>query len=140
MLILYRRTDGSTYQKLYAMKQQSTKLLFWLALSFLAAGIIEGYLPNSGSGLGPLYLPHTVLIAVLTFAWCKSHARENNVVSPGSYPVLCAIFPPLGVPVYFFKFFGFRNGGTKVLKSFGFFIIVGASYIVPYSILKGINV
>jgi len=122
------------------MKQQSTKLLFWLALSFLAAGIIEGYFSGTSNGLGPLYLPHTVLVAVLTYAWCKSHARENNVVSPGSYPVLSAIFPPLGVPIYFFKFFGFRSGGMKVLKSFGFFAITMASYLIPYSILKVMNV
>ncbi len=118
------------------MKQQSTKLLVWLALSFLLTGIIEGYLPDNGNDLGPLYFPHTILIGILTFAWAKNHATENDVISPGRYPILCALFPPLGVPIYFFKFFGFLGGGMKILKSLGFFFVTGACYLVPYSILK----
>lgn len=67
-------------------------------------------------------------------------AHENNVISPGVFPVLSAIFPPLGVPIYFFRFFGFRNGGMRVIKSLGFAVIVGASYVIPYSILKALHV
>lgn len=118
------------------IKHESTKYLLWLAVSFVVVGTIEGYLPFEESAPNPLALPHSVLSSVLLFSWCKSHALENNITSSGGYRLVAAFLPPIGLPAYFFKFFGFRNGGLKTLKSLGFLVLLVIGYLVPFIVLQ----
>jgi len=57
----------------------SSKLLVWMALSFLVVGGVENYYPGNAGKVQVRYFPHTVSVMVLTFAWCKYHAAENAV-------------------------------------------------------------
>jgi hypothetical protein len=118
------------------MKLKSTTYLLWILLVNVIAGIIEGCLPIDRSGHSPLSFPYAILFAVLTFCWCRRHAYENNITLSHSYPAFAGLFPPLGVRTYFFRFFGFRKGGVKVLKSIGFFSLLGIGYFLPYYILS----
>lgn len=118
------------------LKRESTKYLIWLAISFLVAGVVEGYLTNAGGTFGPVYLLHAVVISVLTFAWNRNHAIENNVASALRYPAFAALLPPLGIPLYFFRFFGLKQGVLKVLKAAIFFVFLGIIYLLPYVVLQ----
>ncbi|HEX9811066.1 MAG TPA: hypothetical protein VGA88_03125 [Burkholderiales bacterium] len=118
------------------LKRESTKYLFWLAISFLVAGAVGGYLPRNSNVFEPLYLSHIAIISLLTFAWSRSHAIESGVASNRRYSAFAALFPPLGVPVYFFRFFGLKQGVLKVLKAAVFFVILGIVYLLPYVILQ----
>ena len=121
---------------LHVLKRESTKYLFWLAISFLVAGAVGGYLPSDSRSFEPLYLSHIAIISLLTFAWSRSHAVENDLASNRRYSAFAALFPPLGIPVYFFRFFGLKQGVLKVLKTAVFFVILGIVYLLPYVILQ----
>ncbi len=116
--------------------RESTKYLLWLLVSFVVVGAVEAHLPVEESTLSPLALPHFIVSAVLLFSWCKSHALENRIVSSGGYRLVVAFLPAVGLPAYFFRFFGFRNGGLKILKSLGFFVLLIAGYVAPFVMLK----
>jgi hypothetical protein len=57
----------------------SSKLLVWMALPFLVVGGAKIYYPGNAGKVGVRSFPHTVLVMVLTLAWCKYHAAENAV-------------------------------------------------------------
>ncbi len=121
------------------MKLKSTECLLWILFTSVIAGIIEGYMPIDRRGYSLVTLPYVITFAVLTFLWCRSHAFESNITFSHSYPAFAALFPPLGVPTYFFRFFGFRKGGMKVLKSIGFLFVMIICRHLPVIILKRIN-
>jgi len=117
--------------------KKSNKYLVVLFLSFIVFGFIEGLYPAGGDNARAMGVIHTFIIAVLIFAWCDNHALENNVESTGGYRLLAAVFPPLGIPIYFFKCFGFKRGGFKVLISMGALVILVAGFGISYSIIQG---
>ena len=112
------------------MKTESSKYLLWLVISFLIAGAIEGYLGFESSATRGLGIAHTLIIAILVWAWCKMHAIENKLENISGFPAFAAFFPPLGVPTYFVKFFGIKNGARKILKAVWFTCILIIAYLV----------
>jgi len=69
-----------------------------------------------------LYLIHVLLIAVLLFSWCGKHAEENDIVPPNGAQVLCGLIGLIGVPLYLFRAFGFKNGSIKFLIGIAFIL------------------
>ena len=83
--------------------------------------------------LGNINLKFIVGVAntILVFGWCKAHAIENNKTSFGGYRIFAALFPIIGVPVYLFKFFGFKHGVIKLLKAVLFAILTFGLLLLP---------
>ena len=113
----------------------SNKYLLWILVSFIISGLLEGYYPEGSDIVSAIVSVHPVVICILIFIWCGVHAEEHGFSNIGGYKLFSAIAPPLGIPTYFIKHFGFKKGLVKTFKAIGFFIILAASYLVPYNIL-----
>ena len=120
--------------------KRSKQILLWLFSSFVLAGVIESYFPEGSENARGISVAHTFVISILVFAWCKAHAQENDVTLRGGYRLFAAVIPPIGVPSYFFKYYGFKAGVLKVLKSIGVLVILASGYLVPYIGLSYVSV
>lgn len=118
---------------------KSNRYLFWLALSFFIAGLIEGWLTYAPNVADIFTLLHMVISALLILAWCKTHSAENELHPSGAFLLFVALIPPVGVPTYFFKFFEFRSGAKKVLKSLGFSVVLIAAYSLGYALIGNVE-
>ena len=113
------------------MNKESNLYLIGMIASFLFAGIIEGYFDFEGADASTASITHTVLFMFLIWGWCKMHAMENNIGDVGGYFIFAALFPPIGMPIYFVKFFGLKKGIIKILKAIGFSFILIVCYFIP---------
>jgi len=104
------------------------RILIILLSTFFVAGILEFMLygPNQSSSI--VAFVHAFLIAVLCFTWCKSHVTHNNIVAPTGSAALVGFVAPIGVPIYFFRAFGVKEGCIKTLKAVGFAIVLLLTY------------
>ena len=69
------------------------------------------------------FIVPAILIMFLVFAWCIEHAKHFEIELPRGAAFLSALVPYVGVPIYFFRGFGFKNGLFKTIKSIGFLIL-----------------
>ena len=104
------------------------KVLLLLSLSFFVAGFLEYWLFGSVQSANYVVLAHTIIISVLSFCWCKFHVKYNDIPEPRGSAVLAGFIAPVGVPLYFFRAFGFKKGGIKTVKAVGFLIVLLAVY------------
>lgn len=104
------------------MLSAPNKILVLLLVSFVVAGIVENLSINGHRPAYELAVVHAIAIAILLFAWCKAHARFNNIAEPGLSAILTGLIAPIGVPLYFYRGFGFKQGSIKTLKAIGFFL------------------
>lgn len=58
------------------------------------------------------------------FCWTIAHALSFKLKPPYLRAVLCGAFPPVGLPVYFYSSFGFKQGSIKILKALGFLLLL----------------
>lgn len=85
-------------------------LLLVIAATRLISGFIEPFAPSYGQVHNEVTLPHAIVLAILLFAWCKSHAMANGVSPlPAGSPLLVAVLAPVGVPYYLFRAFPWRR-------------------------------
>ncbi|MGB1800228.1 MAG: hypothetical protein ACPHLK_05285 [Gammaproteobacteria bacterium] len=113
------------------MNKESNIYLAWMVISFLFAGIIEGYFDFEGSDASTASITHTVLLMFLIWGWCKMHAMGNNIGNEAGYFLFAALFPVFGLPVYFLKFFGLKKGIIMILKTIGFSCGLIVCYFIP---------
>jgi len=111
--------------------RKSNKLLIVLALSFVIFGIVEAELRPAD-----LSLIHGTIIAILVFMWCHAHASENGISSSSGYRLMAVFLPPIGVPLYFYRFYGFKSGSIKMAKAVAFAIVLLALYDIPFTIIN----
>lgn len=100
-------------------------LLLIMAATWLIVGFVEPFTPSYGEFYNEASLPHTVVLALLLFAWCKAHAARIGRIPPVGAPLLVALLTPVGVPYYFFRTFDWRRASVAVLKALLFFIGCG---------------
>lgn len=113
------------------MAKESNMYLAGMIASFLFAGIIEGYFDFKGSDASAASITHTVLFMFLIWGWCKMHSMENNIDGAEGYFLFAALFPPLGVSVYFVNFFGLKKGIIKIVKAMLFSCVLVVCYFIP---------
>ncbi len=106
----------------------------------MAAIVASGVGDALGGRGGYLFLTIQSLTAFFAiyviFLWSKCHANENDkVVSNGTH-LLSAVFPMIGLPVYFIRYFGFKIGSVKSIQAFLFGIFAGMLYIAVYSLFS----
>lgn len=106
----------------------SKRVLVVLFLSFAVSGVLETLAVSAEKDPQSIAFVHTFVIAILVFTWCGIHAKENSLGYPGGYRLLAALIPIIGLPVYFYRFFGFKHGTIKLLK----LIAVTALYVAAY--------
>ncbi|MDM3871079.1 hypothetical protein QSV34_06880 [Porticoccus sp. W117] len=107
----------------------SKKYLAVFLLSFLGSGILEAIYPSVQDAIS---LAHALIIAFLMFGWCVLHASEHSISPPSGAKILCAFLPPIGVPYYLYKSFGFKNGSTKLALGFLFLVCSFLVYMAPF--------
>lgn len=117
--------------------KDSRKYLAWALASFVASGIVES---PGANGSPNVAFAHTIIFTVLIYAWCKSHALEHGIESIGGFKLFAAILPPVGVPAYFFKYFGFKAGVILTLQAFGYLVLLFIGYAAPYVLLQYVSV
>jgi hypothetical protein len=104
----------------------------WALLTVSALiGVAEAFLRSRGTPLEPLAISYMVAVSVLLFGWCRDHARSAQIREPVGSAVLCGLVALIGVPLYFFRAFGFRRGVIGTLRSIGFFLLMAVAYGVP---------
>jgi hypothetical protein len=109
----------------------SHNTLIVLCISFLFVGAADQYYLLKFGSPNITFLPHSFVIAICLFVWCKQHGKENNKNNLGFYPLACAVFGLIGVPVYAFKFYGFTKGGWLLFKAVTACVaVVGTSYFL----------
>jgi hypothetical protein len=114
---------------------KSTRTLVWLAVSFVASGIVDVTMSDPSDTFGVSYFPHLVIIMVLSFAWCKYHSLEKGVSVASWNPLVVGLLPPIGVPIYLFRSFGFRIGSKMLAKFVAYVLLVCLLYLIPYLLL-----
>ena len=105
--------------------------LMWILVVFFVATVIDVKIetevfisyPN-----GIAFVP-AILLSFLVFAWCIEHAKHYKIELPRSSAFLAGLIAPIGVPIYFFRGFGFKNGLFKTAKSIGFLILISVDVI-----------
>lgn len=116
--------------------KSSDKILLFFFLSFVVAGAVEGMAKVDSEWLSVFVMLHTLLIAILIFAWCSAHVAENKIIPPVGSRLLAALFPPFGVPYYMLAGYGFKKGGVRLLKSILFFVLCVGSYNGLFYVLQ----
>ena len=110
---------------------ESQKYLVWLAVTSAVAGLIDGFFPESETARRVARL-HSFLICVLVWAWCGMHALEHGHGTGGGYRLFAALLPPVGIPAYLVKYFGWRGGVRRSVKALGFFVLMVLCYLAPF--------
>ena len=109
-------------------------LLLAIAATWLVGGFIEPFTPSFGQPYNEATLPHAVVLSVLLFAWCKSHAATLGVVPPMGAPLLVGLIAPVGIPYYFFLAFSWRRallamGKTLLFAVFCVLLSAGGQFL-----------
>ena len=64
------------------------------------------------------------MYTLMIFGWCIAHAKKFGNKPQLLMAVLCGVLPPIGVPVYLYSNFGFKNGSIKLLLAILFFCLI----------------
>lgn len=107
------------------MKKKNVYLFLILVVIFFST-IIElkietGVFKYYYSGLDVL---PAIIIGFLLFSWCIEHAKYYEIELPKGVALLVGLIAFIGVPVYFIRGFGLKDGLIKTAKSLGFLLIV----------------
>ncbi|QRF60451.1 MULTISPECIES: rard protein [Variovorax] len=96
-------------------------LLGALALSFLAAGIADAFVPLlPGRQYSAVDMLHMPLITALCYAWCRADLLARGQVPRGRIALFAGVFPLLGVPVFFLRTRPWRQALLGLLRTVGF--------------------
>jgi hypothetical protein len=85
-------------------------------------------IPDLYEPFPPTTVPHALVIGVLCFMWCKSHARGLGVAPPSGSALLCGLFAPVGIPVYLVRVKGLKAGLVSSFKALLIAVAAFASY------------
>jgi len=103
-----------------------SRLLLAMLSTFVLAGILEPHLPLPGQPFNEIGLVESLAFALLVFAWCKADAAAHNVPLPGGARLFAALFPPIGVPYYFFRTRPWRSALADTGKAVTFIVVAFA--------------
>src|SRR5262245_37545719 len=92
----------------------SRKLVLAMLLLWAVVGLLEPHTPHAGEPFNEIAFVQMIVWAVLIFSWVKAHARMNQITPPAGAPLFAALIPPIGVPYYAFRGYGFVRGAKLV--------------------------
>jgi len=96
----------------------SHKIVLAIIISFIISAVADSYFLYVKNIDQISFFPHTLVVSILLFLWCKQHAQENNIKSIGHKPLFCALIGFIGVPYYAFKCYGLKVGSILITKGF----------------------
>ena len=112
---------------------KSRYIIYLIALSFGLAGVLESLFWNPDDQIVIAFL-HGFFIGISLFIWCDMHAEENKISVPTYSRVLCFLLAPVGVPYYFLRGFGLKQGGLKTLIAVALSIVMLGFYFLTFSL------
>jgi apolipoprotein N-acyltransferase len=96
---------------------------------FAVAGVLEPHVAHPGTTLSPVGTAHTLVMAVLLFAWCKADAAARGIRPPPAAPLLVALIAIVGVPYYFFRVLPTARAALAAIgKALLFFVLLLVVY------------
>jgi hypothetical protein len=113
---------------------RSRKLVLAMLMLWAATGLVEPHTPHAGQPFNEIAFVQTIVFAVLVFSWVKAHAKLNQIDTPTGAPLLAALIPPIGVPYYAFRGFGFVRGARLVGLALLSLILMFAVYLVLFEV------
>jgi hypothetical protein len=103
-----------------------------LVLAFMAtwpiAGFLEPWTPSFGQPITEVWLPHALALAIITFAWCRAHAKAMGRVPPAYAAPIAAVAWPIGVPLYLLRLLPWRAALLALSKALGVFVVCALLY------------
>jgi hypothetical protein len=112
--------------------RQDRKFVLAMIVVWGLAGLIEPHLPDAGQPLNAVVITQTLTFAFLAFAWCKAHAKANGICLPAAAPFLFGVFPPIGLPYYSFRAFGFLGSIKLIALGFLLVLLLFTVYLLCY--------
>ena len=110
----------------------SRRIIILIWLSFFVFGSLEALLPAKANGLSFI---HGFMLIVGAVFWCAYHAEEHQIRIPRGSILLSVLLPIVGIPYYLLRGYGFKTGGLKLLRFFGFLVIGILLYLIPLELI-----
>jgi hypothetical protein len=105
------------------------KYVLWMTGVSAIAGFVETFFRNNKHD-GALVVAHMLIFSFLLFAWCGAHADANNIKALRGSKLFCGLVGLIGVPLYFFRSFGFKQGCIGTLKAMLVFILITIVFVL----------
>ena len=100
-----------------------------IPLGVMALLALADTLMPTANGSREVDLAASVVVALCAFVWVRVDARARNIEAPIGSALLAGLIIPIGVPVYFFRALGAREGLRATLKASGYFAVALATYL-----------
>ena len=97
------------------------------SISFVVSAYFESFFTQPNARV--VGIIHLFVLAVMAFAWCKAHVAENDIVEPRGSAALCGLMVIPGVPIYFYRAFGFKVGSLYLAA----FMLVLLAWVILYA-------
>ncbi len=104
------------------------RLIVAMGGMFAVAGVLEPHVAHPGTTLSPVGTAHTLVMAVLLFAWCRADAAARGIRPPPAAPLLVALMAIVGVPYYFFKVLPAARALVAIGKALLFLLLLLVVY------------
>ena len=101
-----------------------------LAGAHLACGFLVGLVAASEKGLGLAETFLGVLTMASIYVWCRSDAVRRNDYAAGRWPLWAALFPPVLLPVLFFRTRKWPRALRSTGKALGFYLAVSLLFLL----------
>jgi hypothetical protein len=86
------------------------KFVLGMLVLWGGTGLVEPHTPHAGEPFNEIAFVQMIVWAILIFGWVKANAKLNQISPPTGSPLFAALLPPVGVPYYAFRGFGFWGG------------------------------
>jgi hypothetical protein len=96
---------------------RASVLLLILVGSFFVAGVAEPFVAKPGEPLSVAAFVHSLVIAVICYAWCQADAMARGISLPSGSALIAGLLPPVGIPLYFFRSRPWRAALIASLKA-----------------------
>src|SRR5262245_36507451 len=92
----------------------------------------EPFTASPGKPYSPAAIVHIIVIGVLCYLWCRSHAAARGIVPPAGSAIVAGVLPVVGVPLYFFRSMPGRQALVASLKTLGLLFIMVAVFLAGF--------
>ena len=96
----------------------------YLIAFILVVAVFEVLREVPGINLKIVNYSYWIMNTLVIFGWCIAHAKKFENKPHLLMAALCGLIPPIGVPVYFYTNFGFKNGSIKLILAILFFCLI----------------
>jgi hypothetical protein len=100
----------------------SRRTLLLLVLAYALGGVAVALFPGPSESERASSFMLGVATAVAIYVWCRQESVERRSVPPGRSALWAAIFPPVCLPVYFFRTRRSSKALVLSLKAFAMYL------------------